>query len=767
MTELIGSTIADRYRFDICLGEGTFAKVYRVHDTRRNVDLAAKVLRPDISHEPTFLERFRREGDVLERLQHPNIVRYYDLIETSEAVFILMDYISGETLQSILYTTGHPLTVRQAFDFLKPLTAALHFAHGEGIIHRDLKPANILIHENGTLFVTDFGIARLLDDVTFTASLGQALGTPLYMAPEQITNGQISAATDIYSLGIILYQMLTGDVPFSGRHPATQGNTLSERITYEHLYLRPAPLQSAEVQIPDAVQEVVLQCLAKDPPKRPHSVRDVYDLMAEALGAAPSELTPHPKEQSTTPPAMTLPEISQFIRVAQEISAAIQANNTEALSDEDENDLETTPLGHETTLEHERPTQNPLQAQTMPATKSTYNPASTASNIHSTAPSMLRADLSQVQAPESKGRRKFTQTLPVSLTTFLVGFILILAACIILALYALSDNDTDSQNDNATVQAISTLDNATPLMSTDNPALEIPSVTPAIPTSIIQNGSLIAFASSRNRNIYSIFVVESSGENERQLTPTSNLNQTGPAWSPDGSKIAFYAYGEDEIGDIYLMDAEANTIINLTNSPTHNDRYVAWSPDGNRLVYHSNRPGEVDGSKDYELYVYDLSDNTHTQITYNNTDDLGPDWSPDGSKIAFHSYIQGRYRIYTVSPDGSNREQVSPNNLTHNAYFPTWSPDGSRIAFHVNIGGSSQIFIMDADGTNLHTLLAQPMDDRFPDWSPDGNYLIFQRRSGSFYSLQIYSFADETVTLLGSRKDDFLPDWQPAIQTPP
>ncbi|NDJ85381.1 MAG: serine/threonine protein kinase, partial [Chloroflexi bacterium] len=313
MTDIIGQTIAERYQFVERLGEGTFAQVYRVHDTRRNVDLAAKVLRVDIAHEPTFLERFRREGDVLARLQHPHIVRYYDLIETDEATFILMDYIPGETLQSTLYKLGRPLLVREAFEFLKPLTAALHFAHGEGVIHRDLKPGNILINENGNLFVTDFGIARLLDDATFISSLGQALGTPLYMAPEQITNDEISPATDVYSLGIILYQMLTATVPFSGKHPSATGATTSERITYEHLYVPPPPLQMFSENLPQAVDEVVICCLAKKPFARPASVREVYDMLAEAIGAAPSDLSPLPARSGDPPEEARLPEVSQFV----------------------------------------------------------------------------------------------------------------------------------------------------------------------------------------------------------------------------------------------------------------------------------------------------------------------------------------------------------------------------------------------------------------------------------------------------------------------
>ncbi|PJF44647.1 MAG: serine/threonine protein kinase, partial [Phototrophicales bacterium] len=128
MTELAGHMIHERYRFDIHLGEGTFSKVYRVHDMRRNVDLAAKVLKADVADNPEFLERFRREGQVLSRLQHPHIVRYYDLIETDEIVFILMDYIPGQTLQSYFHHLGRPMTVDEVFNYLKPLTAALHYA---------------------------------------------------------------------------------------------------------------------------------------------------------------------------------------------------------------------------------------------------------------------------------------------------------------------------------------------------------------------------------------------------------------------------------------------------------------------------------------------------------------------------------------------------------------------------------------------------------------------------------------------------------------
>jgi serine/threonine protein kinase len=282
-SSLIGQTLEGRYRFDELLGEGSFARVFKVYDLHRRVYLAAKVLRSDIAQEPAFLERFRREAAVLARLQHPHIVRYYDIIESGDMVFILTDYIAGRTLQSVLRQREEPLTPLESLTYLQPLAAALYFAHREGVVHRDLKPANILLDDNNNLYVSDFGIARILSD-TSTLTVDTTVGTPHYMSPEQIMVGQITEATDIYALGVMLYQMYTGRLPFLGTSQAASGATTAVRIVYEHLHVKPQPPSELNPSLSKAVEDVVLRCLEKDPGQRYHSVEAMYDALNEAIG---------------------------------------------------------------------------------------------------------------------------------------------------------------------------------------------------------------------------------------------------------------------------------------------------------------------------------------------------------------------------------------------------------------------------------------------------------------------------------------------------
>lgn len=216
-TALAGS---DRYRLIEPIGAGGMAVVYRGHDTRMDVEIAIKLLAPQFVHNPKVRERFRREGVTQARLQHPNIVRATDLVEASDQLAIIMDFVHGRSLDTWLAQQG-PLSIAAIRELMDPVFEAVAFAHEQGVIHRDLKPGNIVLDESVSPpkpMVMDFGIAKLADALGggFTRT-GAVMGTPVFMPPEQLRGASIDRRVDVYALGVTVYQMATGRLPYCGR----------------------------------------------------------------------------------------------------------------------------------------------------------------------------------------------------------------------------------------------------------------------------------------------------------------------------------------------------------------------------------------------------------------------------------------------------------------------------------------------------------------------------------------------------------------------
>lgn len=273
MPNLIGTTINRRYKVIESLGRGGMADVYRVWDVRRQEHLAAKVLREDLAYDVVFLKRFEREARTLSRLQHPNIVRFYGLEKGDDLVLMLMDYIEGVSLRKMIYQArGKGMKEKTTLRIIQTVINALHYAHQSGIVHCDLKPGNILIDKNGKVFVSDFGIARHMDAATMTLV---GVGTPAYMAPELISGHEPSPRSDIYSLGIMLYEMLTGgERPFTGERASITGTT-AQKVRWEQVNLQPDPPKKYNRKVSSSLQAIVMRCLEKDPRKRFISCRDM------------------------------------------------------------------------------------------------------------------------------------------------------------------------------------------------------------------------------------------------------------------------------------------------------------------------------------------------------------------------------------------------------------------------------------------------------------------------------------------------------------
>jgi serine/threonine protein kinase len=273
---LIGQTLLNQFRVDAFVAAGGMGAVYRVWDLKRNVPLAMKVLHNDLADDPSVFKRFQREANALKKLAHPNIVPFYGLYQARDFTFLLECFVDGPTLGDILrQRQGSSLPVGDALAYLKALSAALGYAHANGVVHCDVKPGNVMLDRDGTIYLTDFGIARHTESTTVSMA---GTGTPAYMAPEQILRGAVSPATDVYALGVVLFEMLTGQRPFRGTEMGTEkgGASTNERICYGHLNLAPPDPRSLTPEIPSRLSEVVLKALNKRPEARYVSTQALF-----------------------------------------------------------------------------------------------------------------------------------------------------------------------------------------------------------------------------------------------------------------------------------------------------------------------------------------------------------------------------------------------------------------------------------------------------------------------------------------------------------
>ena len=254
----IGSVLGDRYRLIELLGQGGMATIYRARDSQLQRDVAVKLLRPEYGRDPDFLARFRQEARAAGSLNHPSIVSVFDFGQDAEGPFIVMELIDGEDVAALVRRTGG-LAPQQAARLVSEVAHALEVAHRHGIVHRDIKPGNIMVARDGRVKVTDFGIARAVAEAQMTLP-GTTIGSVHYFSPEQARGEATTAASDVYSLGIVLYELLTGQRPFEGDSPAS---VAVARLT------GPVPSPSAvRGGIPPAIEQVLARATALDPGAR-------------------------------------------------------------------------------------------------------------------------------------------------------------------------------------------------------------------------------------------------------------------------------------------------------------------------------------------------------------------------------------------------------------------------------------------------------------------------------------------------------------------
>ena len=708
-----------KYRIIANLASGSQGTVYRAHDPTLGREVALKVLHPHLAT-PDVVERFRREGRIVASISHPNIAGISEIGEHNGAHFIAIEYVphaASELVGRGAMDAVHAASI--AYQTALALEAARVSRHG--ITHHDVKPDNLLLTSldaGGMVKLIDFGIAHA-GGMTSMTRAGSQWGTPFYMPPEQWAGERGDARSDVYSLGVVMYQMLAGRLPFD----SDSENELARQnaIANQHLAAAPAPLRSVRADVPEALEAVVAKCMAKSPSERYQTPGELANALAAMLGVAAPGATSagvsRPPVQTSAEPTATRADARQAassaprpyqprgqspprlrnrapLLAAAGVAAAFLLIVALIIMASQSGD--------------DPPELPPRVIVVSPPTNTPTTPA------FANAPPPVFAN---APAPTSADS-------PVPTATF-------------------TPTHTPTPTATATPTPTHT---PTPTATATPTPTHTPTATPTPPFE-----GRIAFTSDRDGND-EIYAMNADGSGAVRLTNNYAIDRR-PSWSPDGRRIAFHS-NRDRNWEIYAMNADGSGLARLTNNSA-GDYYPSWSPDGRRIAFYSRR----DGNR--EIYAMNADGSGAARLTNNSADDRYPSWSPDGRRIAFQSTRDGNSEIYAMNADGSGAARLTNNSAGD--YAPSWSPDGRRIAFYSRRDGNREIYSMNADGSGLARLTNNSADDRLPSWSPDGRRIAFQSdRDGNREIYAMNADGSGVARLTNNSADDRNPSWGPS-----
>lgn len=717
MSDLTGQTLG-RYEIHEEIGRGGMATVYRATQISIGREVAIKVLPVQFLHDQTFLERFNREVRIIADLQHRSILPVYDFGEQDGRPYIVMAYLKGGTLADRI--EQGPMPLDEVLRLLAQIAEGLDHAHNKGVIHRDFKPSNVLLDEYGNVHLTDFGIAKVSEQTIELTKTGMAVGTPAYMAPEMYRKGEVTGAADVYALGVTIYEMLAGVLPFDADTPA--------QMMMSHLNDPVPSVRAIRPDLPNEVRWVIERAMAKHPDMRHQSAGELARALAEASASEVAEPdTPH------TEPVMPLP-----------------AEPSPEVLDSDPGTLLVTPP----------------EVQVPPSEEGTI--------LEPPPPPPARPP----QHPPRQTRRgKPLLWIGGGLAAVaVIGGVLVVGVLALSGVLGTGASSPDDENpvvaeppptEPATGPEVDPAD-AAPLPAAETP---IPPPVEQLSGRIVFNRSLPGYGPEANE----IYVLNLADGSLTQLTANDQADWI-PSWSPDGQSVVFTSHQGSNF-DIWVMNGDGSGQASRIALAAWDD-YPAWSPDGVQIAFASTET--TDGVFNSEIFVGSSTADVQ-RVTFNTGRDEWPAWAPDGVTLANSSDRDGDMDIYLFTADGNTVTQWT-NEAAYDEQ-PAWSPSGEWIAFirkaedrnadgRIDLEddtGFGDVWVGRRDGSEFRQLTFDHQAAH-PAWSPDGQYIAFAHfrdldgdgipgpdDTSDLWALPVAG--GDPIVLLESPEQDWAPDW--------
>ena len=687
---LVGSLLGS-YRIKSLIGRGGMGVVYLAEHVHLGRDVALKVVAPDLAENEGFRDRFIREYRLAAAMDHPYIIPVYDAGEVDGLLFIVMRYVQGTDLKAVI-KQERQLDVGRALSIAEQMASALDAAHSWGLVHRDVKPANILIAHKADLgapdrcWLTDFGLVKHTSSASAITGTGQFVGTLNYISPEQIKGEPLDGRADLYSLGCVLFECLTGRIPFSKENDAA--------LIYSHLAERPPSISALRPDLPAQFDAVIARAMGKDKEERYPTCTAFVQAARVELGTAGTQpglmAPPFPQTGAGDPgssPSAPAPTASTITPARGWVSPEWAA-----------------PAGEETIA----PTgSTPAGAETM----TPEAPSAQGSGERSASQWSSPAWKQDEEAPKGRAGIRALVAAVVAAAVIAAGLFLIprvfagpgpcpsgdagrpgVTELRDTRIAFVSDRDGNDE-----IYVIDPDGKGLKRLTRNSVADRSPAWSP--------DGRRIAFVSGPVGAGH-IFVMDCDGSEATRLN-LGVVSQDSPAWSPDGESIAFVG-GPGGDADVFIMNADGSGTRNLTKTPGVTESDPTWSPDGMNVAFVRRNEGNP------EIFLMAASgEEEATVVPRQSGSNVQPAWR--GASIVFSSNVSGNSDVYVMSPDGTGRRNLTLN--VADDVSPEWAPDGTKVVFETTRDGNPEIYVMGSDGSAQVNLTNNEARDSSPSWS--------------------------------------------------